>query len=267
MSNTRRSTRSWPSSTRKRRPRRSTSRRSPAEPAPKPAEEPAKPAEAAKPAEEKPAEAKPAEPPKPDEAKPAEKTPEQIGAEAAEAARVEAERHDYTKLEIPKELVADDERMGQAIDLLKEWKVPVEAGKKLLDLHTSTLKEFAENVARHSLSEQHRIFGETRKKWTQEVLADPELGGAGHQTAMAQIAKVRDMMVPESERAKFGEFLAVTGAGDNPTFLRALYRASKFMNEPGMPPPNPAPVPGNGKSPNKRAVLYDHPTSQAGSRQ
>ena len=233
-----------------------------------------KPAEGEKTADEKKAEADAAEAAKLDAAKAAEKpaeakTPEQIGEEAAEAARAalaEAERFDYTKLEIPAELDQSDERLGQAIDILKNGKLPVEDARKLLDFHTNTMKEFAEAAAKYAATENNRKFGDMRKDWVTQVMADPELGGAGHLTAMAAIAKVRDLAVPEAEREAFGQFLAITGAGDNIAFLRMMHRISKYVNEPGMPPPNPKPTANGGKAPNKRAVLYDHPTSQTGSR-
>ena len=88
--------------------------------------------------------------------------------------------------------------------------------------------------------------------------------GAGHQTAIAAIVRMRDLLVPENERAEFTEMLNVTGVGSWPPFLRMLYRSAEIFDEPPMPAPGgKPPKDAHIQSPTgKFALLHDHPTSQ-----
>ena len=89
-------------------------------------------------------------------------------------------------------------------------------------------------------------------------MADPILGGSGHQTAMGAIARMRDRFVAEADRPAFETFLRVTGAGDHPQFLKLLHNVSRAYDEPALPPPNPKPTPTNGQPPKKgMSSLYN----------
>jgi hypothetical protein len=137
---------------------------------------------------------------------------------------------------------------------------PAEGAQALIDLHEKQMQAYAD----HLIREQHRVFNETRQGWSKAVLSDPEIGGAGHQTSMGAIARMRDLFVPEKDRAEFEQFLRVTGAGDHPSFLKMLHQAARFYDEPGMPPPNPRPPPSNGARPARRLRdVYDHPRSSS----
>ena len=99
-------------------------------------------------------------------------------------------------------------------------------------------------------------------------LADDEIGGPGHQTAMAAIARVRDYGVPEKDRQSFDQMLRVTGAGDHPAFLRMMHNLARWVDEPqAMEAPTDIKPPKDiGKDPNRRGrdLLYDHPRSGNG---
>ncbi len=212
------------------------------------------------PVEAKP-EDKPAEPEKPAEAeKPADEVP---AAEPAEPAALEPIDY-FEKLTIPETLQMDDTLKGEVTSAFDAFRAdPVQGAQALVDLHNKTMTSYAEHLSR----EQFRVFNETRKGWQTEVMADPKLGGAGHQTAMGKIAQVRDRLVSDhkpgteeyqSDHARMEEFLRVTGAGDHPWFLGMMHRAHRFVGEPGMPPANPKPPPNNGMKPgDRRARLYD----------
>lgn len=213
-----------------------------AKPADAPAE--AKP-DGEKPAEKK-AEAKPEEKPaeKPVEAKPPEAVPEKVAPEAVAYA-----------YELPETLKLDDATKGQFHGALDAFRADPEKGAQgLINLHNKTMQQFADNLR----TEQYRVFNETRRGWQNEVLADPEIGGAGHQTAMGAIARMRDLLVTEKDRPAFEEMLRITGAGDHPQFLKILHNAARFMDEAPLPPPNPKPAPNNGKPPARgMRDLYD----------
>jgi len=224
----------------------------------------AKPDEAAKPDDQP----KPVEEPKPEDGKPVEEPPKE---DAQANALVPV---DYfaaeTGIKLPETITMDDALKGEfttALDLLRTD--PLKGAQALVDLHNAQMVAYDE----FKTQEQWRAFRETKAEWVKQVMADPILGGAGHDTAMAQVATARDMLAsrakPGSEQyarelAELNTALKVTGAGDNPAILRFMHNAARYVREASLPPPNPKPPADIGKNPNTRgkALMYDNPTSQ-----
>jgi hypothetical protein len=205
---------------------------------------------------------------KPGDEKPAEIKPGEKSTEAAPALPAV----DYFKdVKIPETIKVDDaQRAGVtgALDALRSGKVS-EGVQQLFDLHEKTMQAYAKDLQR----QQWVAFNETRKGWRTEVMADPVLGGAGHNTAMGAIARMRDLAVSdqkpgtpeyEAQRKEFETFLRVTGAGDHPAFLRMLHNFGRYFDEPPLPPEGarPPPNPGRPAGENRRARMY--PSMQNG---
>lgn len=219
------------------------------------------------------AEPKPEEKPADDAAKPEEKPADAPADELekpAEVAEPDAAPVDYwADVVIPETLTLDDTKRGEvtaAFDLLRTD--PAKGSQALINLHNQTMTDYADHVGR----EQVRVWNETRSGWRNEVMADPILGGAGHQTEMAKVAAVRDSFAStakpgtekyEADMADFNTFLRVTGAGDHPAFLRFLHNAHRFVREAAPPPPDPKPPKDIGKAPGRKGLgsIYTHPTS------
>lgn len=253
----------------------------PVAPAAKPAEGEAKPGAAAP-------EAKPDPAPKPAEAKPAD----------APAAPVALKLED---VKLPDGFRAEGETLPQFVTIMNDAAlVPTARAQQLVDLHVKLMQDYGDRFARELAAEQHRVFGDTRQAWQKQIMADPVLGGAGHQTAMGTVARMRDFLVPAELRAPrvwdkasaeaalkgqppekiaalvgtkrlsaWDEFLRVTGAGDHPVFTRLLHNAGRYFDEPASPPPGARPPPNIGQRPrnargtgSRRDILYDHPSSQ-----
>lgn len=208
-------------------------------PAEKPVEKPAeKPAEAAKPADEA---AKPAE-------APVEAAPEKI----------------EWKIAFPETLKADEPTLARftgALDGLMKPETRAEAAQSLINQHNDAMVAYDAQLRR----EQRLIFNNTRREWQKQVMADPEIGGAGHETAMQSIAYVRDALISSAKPGTpqhiqdvkaFNDFLEVTGAGDHPIFDKMLYRARRYVMEPSAPAPGAKPTKTNGVNPNRAASLY-----------
>ncbi len=211
--------------------------------------ETAKPAEAAKPAVDP---AKPVEPAKPvaEPAKPAEAAkPADADASppvVAEPAALESVEYAY---ELPETLKLDDGTRTEFHGALDAFRTdPAKGAQGLIDLHNRTMTDYASHVA----SEQQRVWNDTRKAWVTEVMADEQLGGAGFQTTMGAVARMRDLLVPEAHRSAFDTFLQTTGAGDHPEFLRLLHNAARLYDEAPMAPANARPTPNGGKPPSGR---------------
>jgi hypothetical protein len=193
--------------------------------------------------------------------KPAE-TPQTAEAASAAPATPTPAPRTYEAFTFPEGITADDKQLATYQDIAGRHNLDQETAQSLLNMHTGSLKQYAENL----LSEQHRVFGETRKAWRDSVMGDEELGGAGHQTAMAAVARMRDLLVPAERMAAFNDMLRMTGVGDHPEFNRLLHAAARFFDEPAAPTIVAQPSPDRGGNAgrgagSRRGVLYDHPSS------
>lgn len=150
-------------------------------------------------------------------------------------------------LKLPETIKVDNDLMTDYKGFLAENKLSPEIGQALLDKYTAASQKMAE----HLLAEQHRAFEDTRKGWRDEVMADAEIGGAGHKTALTKIAQMRDMLVQEKDRPAFDNFLRVTGAGDHPMFLKILHTAHRWLGEPASPAIVGTPAKTNGQAPGR----------------
>lgn len=228
-------------------------------------EPPAEPAKPAEPEPAKPDAAKPVEPPKPD-AKPVEAAPDAAKpAEPAKPVEPAPEPIKYEAFKLPEGIVTDNERMTEYTTVLGKHRIPQDVGQELLDLHSKSLQNFVTN----QLQQQHKDFANTRAEWRKAVMASDDLGGAGHNTAMGAVARMRDLFLADADPVRqaenhkqFNDFLRITGAGDHPWFNRMLYRAAAYFDEPSLPPAGAQPSPSNGRAPGKRRMsdIYNKPT-------
>jgi hypothetical protein len=211
------------------------------EPEPKPADAPAE----AKPADAKPAEAKPdapAEPPKPIEAKP-----------------VEPVKYEF---KMPENITPSPQQLTDLGSLFNEGHVAPEVAQRIVDMGTKAMTDYAESLRR----QQHETFANTRKEWRKQVMASDDLGGAGYQTAIAAVARARDLVASDAkpgtpqydaDMKALTDFMRYTGAGDHPVFLRMLHRVARYFDEPSPPAPGATPPPGNGLRPGAKRGLRD----------
>lgn len=159
----------------------------------------------------------------------------------AEPVALEPVAYEYT---LPETIKLDDAGRTEFHTALDSFrKDPLKGAQSLVDLHNKAMTEFAEQTYRNQVA----TFNQTRKGWQDQVRGDEELGGAGYNTTMGAIARMRDMLVPEKHLSEFNDFLKVTGAGDHPAFLRLLHAAARIFDEAPMPPPGPKPPPNLGK--------------------
>ena len=145
---------------------------------------------------------------------------------------------------------------------------PQQRGEKLLDLYAKVRQA----DAAQTLANQHRVFNETRQGWVKEAMADPQIGGSGHRTAMRVVARTRDWSISDAQPGTpeyaadakaYDEMLRTTGVGDHPIYLKQLHRIGRRFDEPALPPDNIRPPKDNGKAPRGvgRNPLYDNPRS------
>ena len=195
------------------------------------------------------------EPAKPEETKPAEPV-----APAAEAPLVEAKSEPlaYEPFTFPDGL-EPGERLSQFTEIIGPHQLPQEAAQQLIDLHLGEVQRLQEST----LAEQHRVFGETRRAWRQEIMGDEELGGSGFETNRAAAQRMLNMFVPEDRRERFNEMLVLTGVADHPEFFRYLVNMARRFDEPTPTPAPRNPPPDIGRNPAAgRRLNYTHPSSR-----
>jgi hypothetical protein len=164
---------------------------------------------------------------------------------------------------LPETLKADDATIGQLRENLtsllrpKEGETPSHAAQRLLDMHANAIADYAKQVD----SNQRQAWNNVRKEWRTQALADEMIGGAGHDTAMGVVARVRDSLISEAKPGtaqykndvkEVQDFLRITGAGDHPAFLKMLYRAGRYVDEAPAPKFTGSPPPDAGRKPGRR---------------
>lgn len=178
---------------------------------------------------------------------------------------------DYFKeVTIPEAIKLEDAQRGEftgALDALRTG--DLKGGvQKLMDMHNGAMQQYADHLA----SEQQRVWSETNQNWVKAAMADPVLGGAGHKTAMAQVAIARDAFVSraapnspqfQKDLTEFNQFLEATGAGNHPAFLKMMHNAARYAREATPPPPDPGVPRDIGRAPGRKGLgsIYKHPTS------
>lgn len=225
--------------------------------------------------------AKPAEDKKPeDEAKPVEgeKKAEPAPAEGDKPAEVVADapaelpKIDYfdgeKAIKLPEVLKMDDAAKASFTEALDSFrKDPSMGAQAIIDMGAKAFQDYATELH----AKQWQTFNEMRGGWVKDVMSDPVLGGAGHDTAMGTVARVRDRIISnapvgseryKTEQAEWQQFLDTTGAGDNRALLRALHNAGRFIDEAKPVTPDIRPAKDNGRGPSRGKLSYNHPTSQ-----
>lgn len=165
----------------------------------------------------------------------------------------------YEALELPEGVTLNAETLTKFDEVLGTAQVPAEVRQELANMHLAEAQRFQE----HLQAEQHRIFGETRREWRNQIMSDPELGGAGFQTNLAAAQRMLQMFVPPERREAMDQALIATGMADHPEFFRLMVNLAKFYDEPASPPLAQKPPADIGRRPNgvRRADWYDHPRS------
>ncbi len=231
-----------------------------AEPAEAAAEEATPEQPAAEAAEEKPAETEtPAEPekpaeeaPKPEEAPPAE--PE------VEAKPPEPEPVVYEPPVLPEGLALDPERVKAFDEVLSPVRVPPETRQQLVDMYIAERRAWEQEAERS----QREAFVNTCRSWREQIMSDPELGGAAFQTNTRAVAEMLDVFVGQEHMKEWMDWADYTGAGFHTAPFRLLLNVARKFAAPPSPtaPNNPPPDRGGaGGRGRRRRELYDHPRS------
>lgn len=140
----------------------------------------------------------------------------------------------YEPYKAPDGYNLDDALVDKINPLFKELGLTQDQAQRLVDF-------YSENAIAQAKSIETAI-AKTRETWVTAVHADPELGPR-LDGIKADIGRAFDnLSLPSDLRRDFSAAMDLTGAGDNPAFIKVFARMAKAFNE-GKP------VSGGGPSP------------------
>lgn len=192
------------------------------------------------------------------EVNPAEEKPAEVKEPAEEPAPVVEPTVQYEPFTLPEGLELAGDGMERFTELAVAARLPQETAQQLVDMHVAAMQQSQAN----ELAEQHRVFGELRRQWRTEMMADEEIGGAGFETNKSAAVRMLDHFVPEARRQAFNQAMVTTGIADHPEFMRFLVSVARAFDEPSPSPAPRNPPPDIGRNPGAgRTLNYNHPTS------
>lgn len=162
----------------------------------------------------------------------------------------------YSDFKAPDGFAFDAEFTKEASDVFKSLNLSQASAQKLMDLHAK--------ASQAAIQQPFEAWQAMQRQWIDQIKLDPQLGGKLDQVK-AEVAKTIDSLGPQLAN-EFRQAMDITGAGNNPAFIRAFYALAQRLNE-GRPVAagGPAAVraPGQGP-PTIAAAMYPNLPSASG---
>lgn len=165
----------------------------------------------------------------------------------------------YAEFTLPEGLALSKETLEAATPIFKELGLSQEAAQKLVSFHADQLKAALPSV-------QESAYTEMRKDWAAKTLADKDISGytldgkTGIDAVKIDIGRALGTLDP-TLKAEFQAAMDLTGAGDHPAFVKAMWRLSQAVSE-GRPVTGKGPsplgqkAPGDNQRPSPAKSLY-----------
>jgi hypothetical protein len=142
------------------------------------------------------------------------------------------------------------ETLEAATPIFKELGLSQEAAQRLVSFHADQLKAALPTA-------QESAYTEMRKDWAAKTLADSDIssyaldGKTGIDAVKVDIGRALGTLDP-ALRADFQAAMDLTGAGDHPAFVKAMWRLSQAISE-GRPVTGKGPSPEGQRAPGSSA--------------
>ena len=138
----------------------------------------------------------------------------------------------YEDFKLPEGVTFDEGALESFKGMAKELNIPQDKAQALVDLVGPKIAE--------QMQAPYKAWTETQAKWTEEVKADPEFGGADFKEKIGMaIAPIfqpgpsNPICKTAADVKELKQALSFTGAGNNPAVVRAFARLGRAMSEPG----------------------------------
>lgn len=153
----------------------------------------------------------------------------------------------YEAFKAPEGFELDAKTVEAAVPIFKELGISQEGAQKLVDFYAAQSKQAAEAPVKY--------WQDMQEQWRTAVMADPEIGPKIDQVKTT-VSRAIDSIGDAKLAQEFREAMDLTGAGNNPAFIKAFYKLAQRLTEGSH-------VAGNGASPSGQARPGSAPTSAA----
>lgn len=164
-----------------------------------------------------------------------------------EEPKPEAVPDKYEPFKLPEGVSLDEKTMGEAQTMFKELGLTQGHAQQLVDFYTKQIAATAQAPV--------EAYRQMRDGWREAVAKDPEIGSKLPQVRES-IARALDTIPDKALVNEFREAMNLTGAGDNPAFIKVFYNLALKIGE-GQP------VAGKGPSAHGQAAPGAGPKSVA----
>lgn len=127
----------------------------------------------------------------------------------------------YADFTAPEGITLDKDAIAAVVPLFKELNLTQEAAQKLIEFQ-----------AKSTATASQTAYDQIRADWRKTVLADPDIstGGKLKPDVQPTIAKAIDTL-PKELGTEFRNVMNITGVGDNPAFVKAMYKFAQALTE------------------------------------
>ena len=163
----------------------------------------------------------------------------------------------YADFVIPEGTTVDKVAIEAATPIFKELGLSQDQAQKLVDLYPKLTGDI--------VKANNDAYIAMREGWVSELKADKDIGGRLDHVA-SEIGKMKARL-PAPLQAELNEAFNLTGAGDHPAVVKALYEITKLVNEGshvsgGGPSEHGQNRSGQSKRPSIAGAMYPNLTNQ-----
>lgn len=128
----------------------------------------------------------------------------------------------YEAFNLPEGVELSEESMTEANTLFKAMNLSQAQAQQLVDFHVKSMQAAADAPM--------QLWADTQKEWVNQVKADKDIG---HRlpAVKAAVSKVVDSLGPLA--VPFREAMDLTGAGNHPAFIKAMFAIATKLTEGG----------------------------------
>lgn len=146
----------------------------------------------------------------------------EVDAKPVEDKKGPAKPIEYKDFTLPDGFTPVEADMKQFKSIAAEAGLPQEVAQRFMDMHTKAISAAGEAA--------YDLWDKTQQGWAKEVETDKEIGGNNLAQVRATVAKALDQYGDKGTR----DAIILTGAGNNPSLIRFMYRMSKALTEGGI---------------------------------
>lgn len=182
----------------------------------------------------------------------AEETPSLLNEAAAPGLKEETGAPEKYEFNFPDGYKSDPEVMKEISGLFKGMNLNQGNAQKLVDFYVGKTQE--------AFNAPFNAYRDMTERWMKEIKADPEIGGRLDQVK-STVASAIDSLGDPKLASDFRRAMDLTGAGNNPAFVRTFYKLAQMVTEGKAvagsgPSPHGQNEPGSAARPSPARALY-----------